>query len=192
MMKADKIHVEVNKKKKQQELIAKIVYPFIFSLQKFYSLIYKTLKLKGLFYGINRAKQRANVKKLGKYSDISPDVVIKSPQNLSLGIRSSIGPGSFVDAGGGIEIGDFVMVSHLVSINSMSHPTTPPYHGTVEAKTRINDHAWIGAGSIIMQGVEIGEGAIVGAGAVVTKDVPPWTIVGGVPAKHIRKVAKSS
>lgn len=189
-MRLDEFKVEISNKKKHQELVARIVFPFILLIQKSYGFLYKILRLQGFFYGVNRAKQRARVKHLGAYSDISPDVLIKSPENLSLGIRSSIGHGSFVDAGGGIEVGDFVMISHMVSINSMSHPTTPPYHGIIKAKTIINDHAWIGAGSIIMQGVEIGEGAIVGSGSVVTKDVPPWTIVGGVPAKYIRNVVK--
>jgi acetyltransferase-like isoleucine patch superfamily enzyme len=54
----------------------------------------------------------------------------------------------------------------------------------------IADKAWIGFNSIILKGVKIGEGSIVGAGSVVTKDVPPWTIVGGNPAKFIRTIAE--
>ncbi|WP_372739246.1 DapH/DapD/GlmU-related protein [Neptunomonas sp.] len=186
------LKISINKNKKSQEVISILAFPLFFFFTKSYRFIYKLFKLQGIFYGINRAKQRERVKHLGKYSDISPDVIIKYPKNLTMGMRSSLGYSSFVDAGGGVSIGDFVMISHFVSINSMSHPTTPPYHGTVKAQIRINDHAWIGAGSIIMQGVEIGEGSIVGAGSVVTKDVPAWTIVAGVPAKHIRNVCNEN
>lgn len=189
---SDEIRVEISNKKKRQELVAKIAFPCFILFHRTCGALYKKLKLQGFFYGVNRAKQRARIKHLGAYSDICSDVIIKYPENLSIGVRSSIGFNSFIDAGGGVTIGDFVMISHFVSINSMSHPTVPPYHEAIKEKTIINDHAWIGAGSIIMQGVEIGEGAIVGAGAVVTKDVPAWSIVGGVPAKYIRGVVRSS
>lgn len=63
-----------------------------------------------------------------------------------------------------------------------------PVHGQVyvDAPTDVEDHVWIGFRAIILSGVTIGEGSIVGAGAVVTKDVEPYTIVAGVPAKLIR------
>jgi len=57
-----------------------------------------------------------------------------------------------------------------------------------EGKIRIKNNSWIGAGAIILPGVTIGEFAIIGAGAVVTRDVPPYTVVGGVPAKKIKEV----
>ncbi|CAA6826062.1 MAG: Unknown protein [uncultured Sulfurovum sp.] len=187
-MNDNNLHVKIDSKKILQEHIAKIAFPFFKLYEKFYGFTYRIFRLQGIFYGINRARFRAKVGHLGEFSDISSNVVIKSPKNLIVGRRSSISPNSFVDAGGGIVIGDYVLISHMVSINSMSHPTTPPYHGVVKAKTIINDHAWIGANSIIKEGIEIGEGAIVAAGAVVTHSVPPWTIVAGVPAKHIREI----
>ncbi len=180
--------IKINKHKKMQELVARFTFPIFFIFYKFYGFIYHLLKLNGIFYGINRARFRAKVKYLGPYSDISPNVIIKSPEQFTIGYRSSVSPSSFIDAGGGIEIGDYVMISHMVSINSVSHKTTPPYHDTIKAKTIIGDYVWIGANSIILEGVEIGEGAIVAAGAVVTKSVPAWSIVAGVPAKHIRNV----
>lgn len=61
-----------------------------------------------------------------------------------------------------------------------------PYEAFSKGDIIIDDDVWIGYGSIIMSGVHIGQGAIVAAGAVVTKDVPPYMIVGGVPAKEIR------
>jgi len=62
------------------------------------------------------------------------------------------------------------------------------YTGDKEGKIIIQDDAWIGAGAIILPNVTIGKGAVVGAGAVVTKDVPPYTVVAGVPAKEIKKL----
>ena len=184
--------IQIDVRKKHQEMIAKFAFPFFLVFTKLYRFIYRGFRLQGVFYGLNRAKQRARVKHLGEYSDISPGVIIKYPENFTMGVRSCIGSVSFIDAGGGVFIGDFVMISHMVSINSMSHSSKPPYHRTIKAATRINNQAWIGAGSIIREGVEIGEGAIVGAGSVVTKDVPPWTIVAGVPAKYLRHVLPDS
>ena len=189
-MKNSNLHVEINHNKRLQEYIAKLFFPFFLLFEKIYDFIYYLFKFQGISYGINRARVRARIKHLGLYSDISSNVIIKSPKNLVVGFRSSISPNSFIDAGGGIIIGDFVMISHMVSINSVSHQTTPPYHKIVKAKTIIGNYAWIGANSIIMEGIEIGEGAIVAAGAVVTKSVPPWTVVAGVPAKHIRKIKR--
>lgn len=191
-MNDNNLHVKIDRKKILQERVAKIVFPFFKLYEKIYGFVYRVLRLKGIFYGINRARFRAKIGYLGEFSDISSDVTIKSPENLIMGRRSSISPNSFVDAGGGIVIGDYVLISHMVSINSMSHPTTPPYHAVVKAKTIINDHAWIGANSIIKEGIEIGEGAIIAAGAVVAHSVAPWTMVAGVPAKHIRDIPHES
>lgn len=64
------------------------------------------------------------------------------------------------------------------------------WSSVVRQEINIMDKAWIGFNSIILKGVTVGEGAIVGAGSVVTKDVPPWTIVAGNPAKIIREIAE--
>ncbi len=155
---------------------------------RFGALLYKKLKINGLFYGIRRSLWRARLKKLGRYSDLSSGVVVKFPERLSIGERSCVGAGSFLDAAGGLEIGDHVMISHCVSINSITHPTEPPFNRTIVNPTSIASGAWIGAHSVILDGIHIGEGAIVAAGAVVTKNVPPWTIVAGVPARAIKQV----
>lgn len=183
-----KIHITSHKR--YQERVAKLVYPCFFCALSLFRFLYRHLRLEGIIYGIRRAKHRATIGSLGEYSDISPNVVIKNPAGLHIGCRSNIGFGSFVDAGGDIFIGDFVMISHMVSINSMTHPTSPPYHSVIKAPTRIFNHVWIGANSVIMQGIEIGEGAIIGAGLVVTRSVDPFTIVAGVPARVIRRVVR--
>ncbi|WP_068858266.1 acyltransferase [Perlucidibaca aquatica] len=180
----------VSHHKRSQEALAKMCYPAFKLLLLLGRFAKKKLKFEGVFFAVRRAYWRAIINQLGAYSDISPNVVVKNPQGLSVGIRSCIGSGSFVDAAGGVKIGDYVMISHMVSINSITHPIEPPYHAVVKAETKINDYVWIGAGSIILEGCEIGEGAIVAAGSVVRQSVAPWTIVAGIPARHIKSLKK--
>lgn len=91
-----------------------------------------------------------------------------------------------------IEIGHFVMLASYVSIVGGDHrfdrPGVPMIFAgrDVARPVRIGDDAWIGHGATILHGVTIGEGAVVAAGAVVTRDVPAYTIAGGVPAAPIR------
>jgi acetyltransferase-like isoleucine patch superfamily enzyme len=104
-----------------------------------------------------------------------------------------------------IFVGDRVLISHGVNIfDSLTHPIKaserhrqfmeivkkghPKQINLSEAEVVIKDDVWIGAMSTILKGVTIGQGAIIGAGSVVTKDVPPWTIVAGNPAKIIREL----
>ncbi len=67
-----------------------------------------------------------------------------------------------------------------------SHDVTSPLFDLVTKSILIHDNVWIATGAIILPGITIGEGAVVGAGAVVTKDVEPWTVIGGNPAKFIK------
>ncbi|AKB71761.1 Chloramphenicol acetyltransferase [Methanosarcina mazei C16] len=93
-----------------------------------------------------------------------------------------------------ITIGSRVAISPGVILISSSEPNfskIKQYVKTVHGTIQIKDDAWIGAGAIILPNITIGEGAVVGAGAVVTKDVDPYTIVAGVPAKKINEVLVS-
>jgi acetyltransferase-like isoleucine patch superfamily enzyme len=94
---------------------------------------------------------------------------------------------------GGITIGDNVYTAPLVQILAVNHvcddPTRPIIEQGITAKgIVVEDNAWIGAGSIILDGVRVGKGAVVGAGSVVTEDVPPHSVVAGVPAKVVREI----
>ncbi len=94
---------------------------------------------------------------------------------------------------GGITIGDNVYTAPLVQMLAVDHvyddPTRPIIEQGITARgIVVEDNAWIGAGAIVCDGVRIGQGAVVGAGAVVTEDVPPYTIVAGVPAKAVRRI----
>jgi acetyltransferase-like isoleucine patch superfamily enzyme len=118
------------------------------------------------------------------------NVTIWFPEGVSVGSGSMIGENSFLDGYSGLTIGRDVLVAHNVSIIAEDHGfatrRTPIRR---QPKTTgpivIGDDVWIGCGARVLKGVTIGPGAIVGAGAVVTKDVPPYSIVGGVPAQVI-------
>ncbi len=109
------------------------------------------------------------------------------PLGLVMGRSSSIGWFSLVDARGGITIGDNVTVASYCKLITAKHDVEDPMFKSIEEPITIDDYAWVCTGATILGGVTVGRGAVVMAGAVVTKDVPPMTIVGGVPAKIIKK-----
>ena len=93
---------------------------------------------------------------------------------------------------GGLEIGDDVMIGPNVSLITSGHPVEPSRRrdGVIAKPIVIERNVWIGAGATIIGGVTIGENAVVAAAAVVTRNVPPNTLVGGNPAKIIRAIAE--
>lgn len=135
---------------------------------------------------------RSLTKNCGAVVDVREDVFVYRPELLSLGSHVSIHPLCYIDATGGIDIGDDVSIAHGVSIMSTEHRLDRvdiPIRdqGVSSARVSIGDDIWIGAGARILAGVTIGSGAIIGAGAVVTRDVEPRSIVGGVPARVLRE-----
>ena len=86
-----------------------------------------------------------------------------------------------------IHIGKFATVSQGAFLCTASHDITSPDHELITAPITLGDRAWIGAEAFVGMGVTIGEGAVVGARAAVFKNVEPWTVVGGNPAKFIKK-----
>jgi acetyltransferase-like isoleucine patch superfamily enzyme len=107
---------------------------------------------------------------------------------LHIGEGSIIGDRSILDARSGIYIGKNVNFSSNVKIWSFQHDHSDPYFNCTEEKVGavyIEDRVWIGPDVTILHSVTIGEGAVVAAGAVVTKDVPAFAIVAGIPAKVI-------
>jgi acetyltransferase-like isoleucine patch superfamily enzyme len=92
---------------------------------------------------------------------------------------------------GGIEIGDEVMIGPNVSLITSGHPLEPSRRrdGVTASPIVIGNNVWIAAGATVIGGVTIGENSVVAAGAVVTRDVPPNSLVGGNPARVIRAIA---
>ena len=136
---------------------------------------------------------------VGKNFDVRPHVFLAGTRNIFIGDNVTIRHECSINAYSGQEeqgegkiyIDDDVLIAQYVLITANVHnfddPNIPIKDQPITAKTiRIKRGAWIGANAIILPGVTIGENSIVGAGAVVTKDVPPMAIVGGVPAKIIK------
>jgi maltose O-acetyltransferase len=102
-----------------------------------------------------------------------------------IGARTWIGRRCCLDLRGGLEIGADVSVSPEVMILTSAHDVNSPKFDLTVAAVVIEDNVWIGSRATVLPGVKIGRGAVVAAGAVVTRDVDPLTIVGGVPARQI-------
>lgn len=110
-------------------------------------------------------------------------------KNTTVGERTFINAGCKFQDQGGIYIGNDCLLGHNATLCTINHAQDPDRRGDMEFHPiHIEDKVWLGANVTILPGVTIGEGAIVAAGAVVTKDVPPRTIVGGIPAKFIKKI----
>jgi acetyltransferase-like isoleucine patch superfamily enzyme len=140
---------------------------------------------------LKAALLRAVGAKVGARVVIYPGVWIAPGRNLTLGDDVDLAKDVLVTTSGGVAIGDRTLVGYRTQILSTNH-RVPPDRGRIfgagheRAKVVIGSDAWIGANCIVTAGVTIGDGAVVAAGSVVTRDVPPFTIVGGVPARHIR------
>jgi len=114
---------------------------------------------------------------------------------IKIGRNSLVGEYSVIRGQGGVEIGDRVYTSPFTQIIAVNHVFDDPDRPFVDQGITaegivIEDDVWLGAGAVITDGVRVGKGAIVAAGAVVTKDVPAHTVVGGVPARPIRSVGE--
>lgn len=111
--------------------------------------------------------------------------------NISIGARTFINMGCSFQDWGGIAIGCDCLIGHNCTICTVNHEKAPDRRGDMTCSpVSIGDKVWIGANVTILPGVTVGEGAIVAAGAVVTKDVEPYAIVGGVPAKIINRIVR--
>ena len=115
---------------------------------------------------------------------------------IKIGKDCLIGEYSIIRGQGGVQIGDRVYTSPFTQIIAVNHVFTNPNQpfidqGITAEGIVIEDDVWIGASAVITDGVCIGKGAVIAAGAVVTKDVPPHTVVGGVPAKIIKSTEET-
>lgn len=115
------------------------------------------------------------------------DVRIYSPWNLEMDAHSCLSPEVDCYNVVRIKIGAHATVSQKTYLCAASHDISRKDHPLITAPIIIEDQAWIGAAAYVGMGVTIGQGAVVGATASVYKDVEPWTVVGGNPAKFLKK-----
>jgi maltose O-acetyltransferase len=130
--------------------------------------------------GVDLEDHRTGIIMLGSY--------IAAPKNLRIGRNSAIGRNCVLDArGAGIRIGQNVNIGSYSRLQPGKHLIDDPDFTSEGGAIVVGDRAWIAEGATVVGSVNIGEGAVVAAGAVVTKDVDPYMVVGGVPAQPIRE-----
>jgi acetyltransferase-like isoleucine patch superfamily enzyme len=164
------------------------------------SFIYMFLPMyRYVYHAISSTKQyiymsilKLKVKKLGNYSQIYNAHIIE-PYNVSIGHHVYINKGcDIVTTGSTVDIGNYVMFGPHVTLIAQNHDVDDwRIPMIISAKYKlgnivIKDDVWVGANTTILSGVTINRGAVVAAGAVVTKDVPAYAIVAGIPAKVIK------
>lgn len=124
--------------------------------------------------------------KIGEDSSIHMNCFFTG-DNIEIGRNTVLNRRSYFDGRVGIKIGDFVNVSPEVYMLTLQHEPNDMFFTCKGGNIVVDDYVWIGVRAIILPGVHIGEGAVIAAGAIVTKDVAPYTIVAGVPAKEVKK-----
>lgn len=123
--------------------------------------------------------------KIGSKSHLHIGTQFFNPKNIKIGNGTIIGQNAFLDGRDKLIIGNNVDIASDVMIYNSEHDINSDDFKAIEAPVEIEDYVFIGPRAIILPGVKVGRGAVVAAGAVVTKDVPDFSIVGGVPAKVI-------
>ena len=141
---------------------------------------------------LREAILQAQARSCGELVDVKNYVEILGRRNIDIGSRVSIHPFCYIDATGGLSIGDDVSVAHAVTIMTTEHRFDDldlPIRdqGVSSGRVVIDNDVWIGAGARVLAGVTVGRGSVVAAGAVVTRDVLPFTVVAGVPARLVRE-----
>jgi len=170
-----------------------------------YCQIHKTAVLHNTARIINNQSSKESIT-IGAYSHIKGELLtFGHGGKIRIGNYCYIGEQSNIWSALSIDIGDRVLIAHNVNIfDNLTHPINPKarheqYKRIITSghpeQIDLSEHAvvlsndvWIGCMSLVLKGVMIGEGAIVGAGSVVTKDVPPYTIVTGNPARIVREI----
>lgn len=145
---------------------------------------------------------------IGNNCHIRGEILVYDTGRFTMGIDSYLGPGSRIWCRQSIHIGSHVLISHLVDIHDTNahsldwavrreeslelfeNGRSIMHLDVINAPVIIEDDVWIGFKATILKGVTIGRGAIVAAGSVITKDVPPLTLVAGNPARIIRQLPK--
>ena len=157
-------------------------------------LFFKSLVNLFAYYVVNYVVGRKKAA-IGAKSKIHPTVIIRQGERVTIGKECLINHNNVIQAGkfiGRVIIGDYVHTGPNVMIFAFNHGMENNGIPSIkqdywDADVVIEDDVWVGAGSVITAGVTIGKGAVIGANSVVTKDIPAFSVCGGIPAEFIKK-----
>lgn len=136
---------------------------------------------------------RLTGKKIDDTFRLFPPFYTDFGKNITIGKDVFINSGCHFQDQGGINIGDGTLIGHNVVLATINHDLDPRNNRKNNyAPIKVGAHVWIGSNATVLPGVTIGDWAVVAAGAVVTQDVQPLTVVGGVPAKVLKKVSETN
>jgi putative colanic acid biosynthesis acetyltransferase WcaF len=138
-------------------------------------------------FGWRRFVLRCFGAQIGAHVNTYASTRIYFPWNLTVGDWSALGENAFIYNLGPVTLGEKVTISHQAHLCAGTHDYTDPTLPLLKPPIVIQDQAWICADAFVGPGVTVGSGAIVGARAVVMKDVEPWTIVAGNPARFVKQ-----
>lgn len=183
--KFNKYKVVINSLVKIIAVFPRFIRVFIWDVSSRYSQV--------VFVGLRYIILKSLIKTCGDNVKIGPNVQIIEWQNLSIGDNVSIHANSYIDATGNILINDNVSIAHNSTILSSNHTwdnleVPIKYNAMFNEEVIIETDVWIGCGCRILAGVHISKRSVVAAGAVVVKNIESNSIVGGVPAKLIKKI----
>lgn len=164
---------------------------YLFSLQKKASRLVK--RVNALPFG-NPFRERIFKKLFGRFGEgnvIKDNFVCNFGSNIYIGDRCYFNHGVTILDSYEVEIGNNVFLAPGVIISAVTHPLdAEKRRELIIKKVKIEDDVWIGSGAIILPGVTLHKGAVIAAGSVVNSDVEAYTVVGGTPAKFIKKIEK--
>ncbi|MEW5856158.1 MAG: acyltransferase [Cyanobacteriota bacterium] len=150
------------------------------------SLMKIFIKINSLLIESQKYYLANKLKSCGTNCSFYMPIYVNGAENVEIGDNVSIAPYVHMWGEGGIKIGNRVMIASHTAITSLTHDhhQKEQYKTSIKGKVTIEDDVWIGAHSVILPNITIGKGAVIGAGSVVTKNIEPYSIVFGVPAKH--------
>ena len=170
-----------NRVEKITERAWEFLRPIIFGLTPWFARRWRNVVVK-----IVAAVGGGNSKRIAASASLGRKSRIDYPWRLEIGEHSSIAEDAWIYCIDQISIGQNCCIGEGVRLLTGSHDISSPTFDLVKKPIVISDNVWIATGAIVLPGVHIEEGAVIAAGSVVAKDVAPWTVVGGNPAKLIK------